>query len=194
MRLILYIIICCIGSLQAQESVASSKKQMIENIDRNFSNIQLLKSEYLKLVPKGYRVTIEFKPANIAIGTKESIDITIYYDKEKNDKPDVEERNLQRNFAVLDMALLKLHWTNETLDTIQALLKKANCISIENSPGTLIGFARSGMGKYSFVLIDYNLTPEEIADYNEYCMFAVYKDNIVLEYEGPAESPCFPEE
>ena len=50
---------------------------MIANIDSNFDNINILKTEYSKLVPKNYIVSIEFNPADKIIMTKESIDLKI---------------------------------------------------------------------------------------------------------------------
>jgi hypothetical protein len=38
----------------------SNKKEMIANIDSNLDNINILKTEYSKLVPKNYIVSIEF--------------------------------------------------------------------------------------------------------------------------------------
>ena len=51
----------------------SSKKELISNIDSNFDKINLLKTSYLKLVPKDYIVSIEFNPADKIASTKESI-------------------------------------------------------------------------------------------------------------------------
>lgn len=42
----------------------SSKKKLIANIDSNLEKINLLKTSYLKLVPKGYIVSIEFNQAD----------------------------------------------------------------------------------------------------------------------------------
>src|SRR5579871_2539714 len=45
----------------------SSKREMIANIYSNFVNITRLKTEYAKMVPKGYEVLIEFEAANVII-------------------------------------------------------------------------------------------------------------------------------
>ena len=87
-----------------------------------------------------------------------------------------------------------LGWTNATLTTIKKLLADANCVSIENGDITTVGFARSGMGKYSFKLFDKDLSSEQIKEYNDGCMYIFHKKNIVLEYGGGAVgSQCFPD-
>jgi hypothetical protein len=87
-----------------------------------------------------------------------------------------------------------LGWTNETLTIIKKLLAEANCVSIKNGNITTIGFARSGMGKYYFLLFDNDLTSAQIKEYNDGCRYIFYKKNIVLEYGGGAVGPqCFPD-
>ena len=73
-------------------------------------------------------------------------------------------------------------------------LDKANCISVYNKDAIEIGYARSGMGKYSYLIFDKSLTEEEKDKYNNGCEYIFYKDNIVLEYGGGAiGSQCFPD-
>lgn len=171
----------------------SSKKEMITNIDSNFNKITLLKTSYLKLVPKDYIVSIEFNPADKIASTKESIDLKIEHvnNKERDLK---QEWNLEYNSKKLVQMIKPLGWTNATLTTIKELLGDANCVSIENGDVTTVGFARSGMGKYSFKLFDKRLTSEQIKKYNDGCTYIFYKTNIVLEYGGGAVGPqCFPD-
>lgn len=171
----------------------SSKEELISNIDSNFDKISLLKNSYLKSVPKDYKVSIEFNPANKIAMTKESIDLGIEhkYNKQTDYK---KEWNLEYNSKVLAQMIKPLGWTNETLTTIKKLLAEANCVSIENGDITTIGFARSGMGKYFFKLFDSDLNSEQIKQYNDGCTYIYYKKNIVLEYGGGAVgSQCFPD-
>lgn len=171
----------------------SSKKELILNIDSNFDKINLLKTSYLKLVPKDYIVSIEFNPADKIASTKESIDLGIEhkYNKQTDYK---KEWNLEYGSKILAEMIKPLGWTNETLTTIKKLLADANCVSIENGDITTIGFARSGMGKYFFKLFDSNLNNEQIKQYNNGCTYIYYKKNIVLEYGGGAVgSQCFPD-
>ena len=87
----------------------------------------------------------------------------------------------------------KIGWNQNTLKFIQKLLTEANCISIKNGKMTNIGFARSGMGKYSYNIFENKLDQKEISEFNDGCTYIYYKDNIVLEYGGGAIGPqCFP--
>ena len=170
-----------------------SKKELITNIDSNFVKISLLKTSYLKLVPKDYIVSIEFNPTDKIASTKESIDLKIEHinNKERDFK---QEWNLEYNSKKLAQMIKPLGWTNATLTTIKKLLADANCVSIENGDITTVGFARSGMGKYSFKLFDKDLSSEQIKEYNDGCMYIFHKKNIVLEYGGGAVgSQCFPD-
>lgn len=171
----------------------SSRKELISNIDSNFDKISLLKTSYLKLVPKDYIVSIEFNPADNIASTKESIDLKIEHinNKERDFK---QEWNLEYNSKKLAQMIKPLGWTNTTLTTIKKLLEDAKCVSIENGDITTVGFARSGMGKYSFKLFDKDLSNEQIKEYNDGCMYIFHEKNIVLEYGGGAVgSLCFPD-
>ena len=171
----------------------SSKKEMVADIDSNFDNINILKIEYSKLVPKNYIVSIEFNPADKISMTKESIDLK--FEDTSNKKWNLEQEwNLEYNSKKLDNMLKRLGWTSETLKKIKKLLTDARCVSIENGNITTIGFARSGLGKYFFKLFNSNLTDEQIKQYNDGCTYIFYKKNIVLEYGGGAAGPqCFPD-
>ena len=169
----------------------SSKKELISNIDSNYERINFLKTAYLKLVPKDYIVSIEFNPANTIAERKESIDLKIEHIS--NNQSDLkQEWNLEYNSKKLAEMIRPLGWTSETLATIKKLLFNANCVSIENGNITTIGFARSGLGKYSFKLFNSDLTKEQIKQYNNGCTYIFYKKNIVLEYGGGAiGTQCF---
>ena len=111
-----------------------------------------------------------------------------------NNKSFVQKWNLEYNSDSLNKMLKLLNWTNETLKTIKKMLVDANCVSIENGENTKIGFARSGFGKYSYLLFNKDLTTEQIKEYNDGCSYIFYKNNIVLEYGGGALGPqCFPD-
>ena len=171
----------------------SSKKELVSNIDSNFEKINFLETSYSKLVPKDYIVFIEFNPEDKFLMTKESIDLRIEH---KINEPNnfKQDWGLEYNSNKLSQMLEPLKWTNETIKLIKRLLSDANCVSIENGDVTTIGFARSGMGKYSFKFFNNDLTSDEIKEYNNGCTFIFYKKNIVLEYGGGAIGPqCFPD-
>lgn len=172
----------------------SSKELLIKNIDLNYSNIAILRSEYLKLVPPNYIVDIEFEPANTNFGINESINLSIT-ENIKDESNVIQDWNLELNSEKLTSMLNVIHWNRETLKKIKSLLQNAKCISIENREITEIGFARSGLGKYSYLIFNHNLSKEEAKRYNDGCNQIFYKDNIVLEYDGGAAGPqCFPDQ
>jgi len=138
-------------------------------------------------------VSIEFNPADKITMMKETIDLKIE-DTSNNQSKLTQDWNLEYHSKKLSEMIKPLGWTNETLQTVKKLLANAHCISIENGEMTTIGFARSGMGKYFFILFDNNLTDNQIKEYNDGCTYIFYKKNIVLEYGGGAiGSQCFPD-
>ncbi|MEB0262093.1 MULTISPECIES: hypothetical protein [unclassified Mucilaginibacter] len=172
----------------------SSKKELIANIDSNYGNIYTLKSEYTKLVPKNFNVRIEFNPANNIVSTKEDIDIMILEVQKDGNRQVTQDWNLTYNSPKLNKMLALLKWNLETLKTIKKLLTNAKCVSIENDEITTVGFARSGMGKYSYLIFDNDLSPKQIKAYTDGCGNIFYKQNIVLLFEGGAVgTQCFPD-
>lgn len=68
------------GSEQTKEGILfilsmpkSSKKELIANNKANYTQINVLKNRYAKLVPNNYTVSIEFEPENKLINTKASV-------------------------------------------------------------------------------------------------------------------------
>ena len=187
----------------------SSKKELIANFEKKKNEIQNLKNEYSKLIPKNHVIEIEFESESKILNIPEQITIKIYKNQsnteksknrsvvEKNDKLELVSQhwNLKPDSKELDEILKTLNWTNQTLTQIKTLLKEANCISIENGKVTTIGFARSGMGLYSYKIFETILTLKQKTEYNNGCEYIYYKDNIVLEYGGGAFGPqCFEKE
>jgi hypothetical protein len=172
----------------------SSKTLLIKNIDSNYTEINFLKTEYSKLVPQNCIVSIEYNPANKLINTHESIDLKI--ETTANRETTVSQKwKLEYDSKELNQMLKLVKWNYKTLKTIKELLVNAKCISIENGNGvTTIGFSRSGMGMYSYLLFNNDLTDKQTADYNDGCQYIFYKKNIVLAYDGGAAGPqCFPD-
>jgi len=172
----------------------TSKSLMIKNIDSNYANIERLKSEYSKVVPPNYEVQVEFEPANINFGIDESIDLRITK-KINNESTVLQDWHLKYGSQRLKEMLEVIHWDDNTLKQIKALLKKANCISIKNGKITEIGFGRNGLGEYSYLIFNHQLSTSEVNLYYDGCNNIFYKRNIVLEYEGGAVgAQCFPEQ
>jgi len=188
----------------------SSKKKLIKNFENKRIDLFKLKDEYKKIVPENYVVFIEFQPENIIISTPKSISLKIYKNNDTKNKKLADDSSVVRNDNLevisqnwdmeygskeLDSVLQYLNWTNKTLNSIKNLLDSANCISVENGEITTIGFARSGLGLYSYKIFDENLDEKQKEEYNNGCEYIYYKDNIVLEYGGGATGPqCFEKE
>ncbi len=189
----------------------SSKEELIDNFEKKKAEIFKLKEEYLKLVPANYLVEIEFEPENIVINQPKSITLKIYKQKiqnettSKSDSNEVERNdglevvsqnwNMAYDSDTLHYLIKTLGWDMQTIIQIKKYLDAANCISIENNTYVTIGYARSGMGKYSYNIHDSKLTEKEIAGLKETCTHIFYKDNVVLEYGGGAIGPqCFEKE
>ena len=187
---------------------SSSKDKLIENYQLNKASIFGLKESYEKIVPKGYKIYIEFK-------NKNHIDLWVY---EKTDSVDKKLTSLFQQWDInpfdyemkpmtkydsskyapktKDLELVKkiLNWTDSTFIEIKNLLDNANCISIENGDPAEIGFARSGMGKYFYYLFNDSIPDNEIDKWNDSCSYIYYEPKMVLGYGGGAiGSQCFPD-
>ncbi|MHC8948880.1 hypothetical protein [Sphingobacterium hungaricum] len=183
----------------------SSKKDLIENYENKKAEIEKLKQEYSKLIPEDYVVEIEFEPESKILTVPEQISINIYSlsieDSDLTGEPIQkyttisQNRDLLPNSEELDTVLKSLAWSRETLARIKSLLDEANCISIENGEITTIGFARSGMGMYSYKLFDKPLNQQQEERYDDRCQYIYYKDHVVLEYgSGAFGQECFERE
>lgn len=190
---------------------SSSKKELIDNFENKKTEILKLKTEYQKYVPENHIIDIEFEPESKIVTLPEQITIKVYRKGNKNDNEAAGDKNVVRrmdNLIVvsqnwnllpgspeLEKVLKSLNWTNNTLAEIKKLLTDANCLSVENGEITTVGFARSGMGKYSYKIFDKTLTAEQREDYDNDCTYIYYQGNIVLEYGGGAMGPqCFEKE
>lgn len=174
----------------------SSKKQLIQNIDTNYSNVLALKIFFKKIVPIDYSIYIEFKPPEKVLKLDESIDFWVFrYDKKtKNTEMIFQEWNIELKSPKLDSLLKLTPLKRKDLQDLKYYLNKANCISVNNRDKFEIGYARSGMGKYSYLIFDEPLRKDEQTKYNNGCEYIFYKENIVLEYGGGAVGPqCFPD-
>lgn len=183
----------------------SSKTELIENYENYENEILNIKKEYSKIVPENKIVYIEFENASKILTIPEQITIKIYEIKDDNNKSNSKSDKLKRNIETISEnwnlkpgseklidIISSLGWTEDTLTEIKNLLDTANCISVKNGDITNIGFARSGMGKYSYKIFEQKLSENQIEEYDNGCEYIFYRDNIVLEYGGGAIGPqCF---
>lgn len=173
----------------------SSKKEQIKNLETNENSIIKLIKEYSILVPDSLSVDIEFNPKDIILSTNKSIDLRIHSNrKSKNSgiELDFHEWNLPHTSEVLLEQIKILGWNEKTLLDIENLLSNAECRSIENGKISTVGFARSGMGKYSYKFFEEDLSEKEQTEFNDGCSYIYYERNIVLEFGGGAVGrQCF---
>lgn len=171
----------------------SSRAELVENYEQRHREIKTLQEEFNKVVPKGYVVFLEMKLSDTPLRSIQSIDMQVYK-KNNEGKLDMIDGDWDMKFgsAELDSLLDIVDWDMMTFTGLKNMFQVANCISIQNGDETEIGFARSGLGKYSYVVFPRKLTPAQIEQYNDGCEYIYYKDNIVLKYTGGMAGPqCF---
>ena len=84
-----------------------------------------------------------------------------------------------------------LNWTEENVEKLKEKLDAANCISIEDGEPIKIGFKRSGMGMFSFVVFQKKETDR--GGFDNGCTYILVNKKLALEYGGGAiGSQCFP--
>ena len=172
----------------------SSRAELVDNYEQRSNEINNLKEEFEKVVPKGYVVALDIKLSDGPLRNIESIDIQIFK-KDKKGHLDLIDGDwgIEYGSERLDYLLDIIGWDAMTFSGIKNMFQMANCISIQNGDQTEIGFARSGLGKYSYLIFrDKLLTVPQIKEYNDECQYMYYKKNIVLMYEGGMAGPqCF---
>lgn len=174
----------------------SSKEELIQNIDTNYANILALKTFFKNLIPKDYAIFIEFKPKDKFLKLDENIDFRVYRKDKRNNIVGIViyETNIELKSSKLDSLLDLTSLKRKDLKDLKEYLDKAKCISISNISEFEIGFARSGMGKYSYLIFDKTLNSYDQVKYNDGCKYIFLRKNIVLEYVGGLIDPkCFPE-
>lgn len=175
----------------------SSKNDLIENWNRNRKNILIAKNYFDKLIPAGFDVYIEFTPPDEILHRGEGVDFWAYAKQPfPTLVPSYSRWFLELSSPKFDSIFgqTQLPLNKAELIKLQYYLKQANCISVHSGKETEIGFARSGLGKYSYLIFDHPLTQKERQTYNDNCNYIFYKDNVVFKYGGGAVGPqCFPD-
>ncbi len=159
------------------------KSDLIENYEERTEAIIDVKNYFKSILPDSARVDIEFENDN---------KLGIFH--VRTDNNDQNNWNLRIKSHRVDSLLSELKWTTKQLETLKEKLDNANCISISGRNPVVIGWQRSGLGKFSYDIFDNNLKASQLEQYNNGCTYIYYKDNIVLEYGGGAiGSQCFAE-
>jgi len=184
-----------------------TKKDLIENIEKNNEDVIKFKNEYSKLVPKNLIVQTSIITNDLFI-PKKVVSIVIYKIKDGysnnsvlDDKSNIElissNHNLIYKSEELEKVLAKLNWNEETLNLIESKLNKISSFSIRNGNPTLIQFKRVGLGFLSYKVYDNDLTKQEIIENNDGCNHIFYKNNLVLVsdngQDGARGALCFPQ-
>ncbi|MBL1411074.1 hypothetical protein [Sphingobacterium faecale] len=163
--------------------VSYDKRDLIENYEKRKEEIIDVRNYFTSILPEGTDVMLEFNNNN-ELGI---FHVTVDSIHQSN-------WNLEINSLKVDSLLNEINWTKEKLKILKEKLDKANCISIAGRDPVVIGWQRSGMGLFSYVLFNQNLNEDMIKDYNDGCSYIFYKDNIVLKYGGGAIGiQCFPD-
>lgn len=159
-----------------------STQDLIDNYNKKAAEIAEIKSYVNKMVPTNKSVDIE-------LDGNRKISIFHVVDNGNYDS----NWDIKLNSSKTDTLLQKLGWTKETLKLLKEKLDNANCISVESGEPCKIGFQRSGMGKYFYILFDKPIADSLKSNYNDSCTYILYNDKVVLEYGGGAVGPqCFP--
>lgn len=96
--------------------------------------------------------------------------------------PNIGGSNLKLNSDKMDSLLVILNWTNETIDTLKAKLKKSDCINIMSGDPIRIQYRYSGLGLHSYLIFNKALADSTIKIYNKELGDTVIGKNVVVIY------------
>lgn len=157
------------------------KTDLINNFEQKEDEIYEVTNYFNSILPDSTFVDIEFENRGLSIFHVKSGDVY-----ESN-------WNLEMNSNKTDSLLDVLNWEKSDLLTLKSKLDLANSISIKSGKATVIGWQRSGMGKFYYNIFPQKTDSSLFNKYNDGCTYIYYKDNVVLEYGGGAIGPqCFP--
>lgn len=172
----------------------SSKAELIENYEERSVEIHNLIDEFNRSIPKGYVVSLEIRTKGDILHTVEGIDLQIFKKDIKGELKLVnDDWDIEYDSDELYTLLKIIGWDPMTFSGIKNMMQMANCISLQSGDQTEVGFARSGLGKYSYLIFPNPLlTVPEIKEHNDGCHYIYYKKNVVLKYTGGMAGPqCF---
>jgi hypothetical protein len=200
------IILILLISLIVQSCGMKTKDDLTENYDKYSIEILELKDYFKEIVPENHQVRIRYNSST-------NVDLIVYAPTE--DKKDTELLFRQWNLDFeeyvpeerseydkkyhgktnsLELVMKTLNWTEETFSELYDKIDDVNCIGISNWTPTEIEYGYRGMGVFSYLVFDENLTPEMQEKYSNDCTELFYKDNIVLSYgSGATGSLCTPD-
>lgn len=188
---------------------SSSKEELIGNYKDKEKEILELKAYFNSIIPQNYSASIEFSSKkNIDFWVSETNkknsaggNVLLFqqwginpYDYDEQPKTHYDSTEYSPATKSLELVKQKLKWTNSTFEKIKTMLDRSKCISVSSGEPTVVGFARSGMGKYSYAIFSNSISKSLIPNYNDSCTYIFFKDKVALKYEGGAiGSQCFPD-
>jgi hypothetical protein len=184
--------LCIIGFLIFNFMIASafgafdktySVTELKEEYFSKEKEIQDVINYYDFIKPKDYTVDIEFTDEKLLSR------LTIY--KKDSSKVVYQKWDVPIGEMQSQELTTYLEWSGNEVKTLKEKLDKANCISVEDGEPIKIGFKRSGMGMFSFVIFRNKGT--DIQNFNNGCDYIMVNRNLALQYGGGAIGPqCFP--
>ena len=161
---------------------SSSYEELTSNYEAKSTNIRNLEDFVSSRLPSNKSVEIEFENYSIS---------RFHVKKDEKYDPNLD---IYTNSVEEEDLLKELNWTYETIDSLKDKLDEANCISIRSGNPCQIGFRRHGMGMYFYNLFE-NPVPDSLkAEYNDSCIYILYKKDVAMEWGGGAVGvQCFPE-
>jgi hypothetical protein len=184
--------LCIIGFLIFNFMIASafgafdktySVTELKEEYFSKEKEIQDVINYYDFIKPKDYTVDIEFTDEKLLSR------LTIY--KKDSSKVVYQKWDVPIGEMQSQELTTYLEWSGNEVKTLKEKLDKANCISVEDGEPIKIGFKRSGMGMFSFVIFRNKGT--DIQNFNNGCDYIMVNRNLALQYGGGAiGTQCFP--
>jgi hypothetical protein len=184
--------LCIIGFLIFNFMIASafgafdktySVTELKEEYFSKEKEIQDVINYYDFIKPKDYTVDIEFTDEKLLSR------LTIY--KKDSSKVVYQKWDVPIGEMQSQELTTYLEWNANEVKTLKEKLDKANCISVQDGEPIEIGFKRSGMGMFSFVIFRNKGT--DIQNFNNGCDYIMVNRNLALQYGGGAIGPqCFP--
>jgi hypothetical protein len=163
-----------------------SVTELKENFEKNKIQIYELKHYFNNIVSKHRFVEIEFENSTTLFRFGiEALDTTVGNPY----GPQYLDWDVNINSNKVDSVIKPLGWSRETLNKIKYKLDKADCIQIESGEPTKIGFKRSGLGMYSFIVFDYPIPDSLKSKNNDGKTYILVNDYLALEFSGGAAGP-----
>ena len=154
-----------------------NKKELIDNYNSKEREILDLKMFVNKSLKDSCYINIELKNNKIPVFWI------------KSEKRSYQKWNLTFNSETTDTLLKEIGWSKSTLLELKNKLHKANCISIKSGEPSQIGFRRSGLGKYYYMIFDNPLPEYYLKSYDRGCAIELLTNKVVLMYYGGTIGP-----